>query len=102
VSTSANEPDLLEVRVQLDVLDRRLIGVLAERASLIEEVVRYKRDHGVPVVDRPREEVMLDRIEREAVSAGLDPRVARAVLRAIIDAFTLVEVEQLDDRAEPS
>jgi hypothetical protein len=26
---------------------------------------------------------------------GLDPRIARQVLRAVIDAFTLMEVEQL-------
>lgn len=98
----ASEPDLPSIRAQLDILDRRLMGVLVERAALIEDVVRYKQDHGMPVVDRPREDLMLSRIEAEAELAGLDPRVARHVLRAIIDAFTLIEVEQLDDGASPS
>jgi chorismate mutase len=38
---------------------------------------------------------MLQRIGEVAAEQGLDPRIARQVLRAIIDAFTLLEVEQL-------
>jgi hypothetical protein len=38
---------------------------------------------------------MLEGIEQIAVSEGLDPRIARQVLRAVIDAFTLLEVEDL-------
>jgi chorismate mutase len=47
------------------------------------------------VVDRPREEQMLDRVGDIAAQGGLDPRIARRVLRSVIDAFTLLEVEQL-------
>jgi chorismate mutase len=48
------------------------------------------------VVDRGREDDMLVRIEVLASERGLDPRIARQVLRAVIDAFTLLEVEQLE------
>jgi len=47
------------------------------------------------VVDRSREDEILARVERVAAGKGLDPRIARQVLRAVIDAFTLLEVEQL-------
>jgi chorismate mutase len=47
------------------------------------------------VVDRGREDEMLARIHDIASEGGLDPRIARQVLRAVIDAFTLMEVEQL-------
>jgi chorismate mutase len=47
------------------------------------------------VVDRRREDEMLARMEGIASDGGLDPRIARQVLRAVIDAFTLMEVEQL-------
>ena len=49
------------------------------------------------VVDRAREDAMLDRIGAMADDKGLDPRIARQVLRAVIDAFTLMEVEELGD-----
>ena len=87
--------DLGEIRHRLDDVDRRLVGLLAERSALVEEVIAYKRAHTMAVVDRKREDDMLDHIEQVAAAAGLDPRIARQVLRAIIDAFTLLEVEHL-------
>jgi isochorismate pyruvate lyase len=92
---AAHELDLDDIRTRLDVVDRDLVAVLAERSRLITEVVRYKRAHGMAVVDRAREDRMLDAIEDTARAAELDPRIARQVLRAIIDAFTLLEVEEL-------
>ena len=91
----AHELDLDDIRARLDIVDRDLVAVLAERSRLITEVVHYKRAHGMAVVDRAREDRMLDAIEDTARAAHLDPRIARQVLRATIDAFTLLEVEEL-------
>ena len=93
--TSDQTFDLTEIRMHLDVVDRQLVQLLHERSLLIEEVIHHKRAHGMPVIDRHREDAMLDRIEQVASDQGLDPRIARQVLRAVIDAFTLLEVEQL-------
>jgi chorismate mutase len=81
--------------VKIDEVDQRLVALLAERSRLVSEVVHYKRAHHMPVVDRGREDVMLDRIAELAKEEGLDPRVAQQVLRTIIDGFTLLEVEEL-------
>ena len=89
------EPDLEDIRKRIDDVDRRLMGLLAERAALVGEVVHYKRARHMPVVDRPREDRMLERIAVIATEAGVDPRVAQQVLRTIIDGFTLLEVEEL-------
>ncbi|HEY7946730.1 MAG TPA: chorismate mutase [Acidimicrobiales bacterium] len=95
MTPDARPPDLEAIRDRLDLVDRRLVEVLAERSRLIAEVVRFKRSHGMKVVDRDREERMLLEIGETAAAADLDPRIARQVLRAVIDAFTLLEVEQL-------
>lgn len=87
--------DLAAIRQEIDAIDRRLIQVLAERARLVERVVHYKRAHSMRVVDRAREDQMLERIADVAREEGLDPRVAQHVLRTIIDGFTLLEVEEL-------
>ena len=92
---AAHELDLDDIRARLDVVDRDLVEVLAERSRLITEVIRYKRAHGLAVVDRPREDAMLDAVEDAARSGGLDPRIARHILRAVIEGFTLLEVEEL-------
>jgi chorismate mutase len=87
--------DLSQIRKQIDDVDRRLIALLAERSRLVGEVVHYKRARHMAVVDRGREDEMLQRIADTAKDAGLDPRVAQQVLRTIIDGFTLLEVEEL-------
>jgi chorismate mutase len=84
--------DLAEIRKKIDEVDQRLVLLLADRARLVEEVVHYKREHHMAVVDRGREDQMLARIAGLAKDAGLDPRVAQQVLRTIIDGFTLLEV----------
>lgn len=91
----AHELDLDDIRARLDVVDHELVAVLAQRSRLITEVIHYKRARGMAVVDRAREDRMLDAIEDTAAAAGLDPRIGRQVLRAVIDAFTLLEVEEL-------
>ena len=95
--TTQREPGdgLADIRRRLDDLDTRLGQLLIERGRLIGEVIAYKEAHGMGVVDRDREDEMLARIEAIASEGGLDPRIARQVLRAVIDAFTLAEVEQL-------
>jgi chorismate mutase len=87
--------DLGAIRQQIDDVDRRLIGLLADRSRLVGGVVRYKRAHHMAVVDRGREDEMLARIAEVAKDEGVDPRVAQQVLRTIIDGFTLLEVEEL-------
>jgi chorismate mutase len=88
-------PDLQPLRERLDTIDEELVSLLASRAEVIHGVVAYKRARKMPVVDRAREDRMLERIGALAEARGLDARVARQVLRAVIDAFTLLEVEEL-------
>lgn len=88
-------PDLAESRRRIDALDDQLVAVLAARARVVADVVRYKRTRHMRVVDRAREDDMLAAIGDLAASRGLDPRIARQVLRAVIDGFTLLEVEEL-------
>ncbi|HYA67625.1 MAG TPA: chorismate mutase [Acidimicrobiales bacterium] len=93
--TTSPGRDLADIRRRLDLVDRQLVALLAERSRLVGEVIVYKRAHAMAVVDRAREDDMLEKIEGVAVAEGLDPRIARQVLRAVIDAFTLLEVEHL-------
>jgi isochorismate pyruvate lyase len=87
--------DLPAIRNGIDDVDRRLVALLADRQRLVEEVVRYKRARHMAVVDRRREDEMIAAIAETAVANHLDPRVAKQVLRTIIDGFTLLEVEEL-------
>jgi chorismate mutase len=84
-----------EARDQLDQLDTELVRVLARRSRVVDDVVQFKKAHAMPAVDPEREREMLHVIESVARSEGLDPRIAKKVLRSVIDAFTIFEVEEL-------
>ncbi len=94
--------DLEGIRGDIDRVDVELVELLVRRQRLVEQVVAYKRDHHLGVVDRHREDEMLAAIAETAKDKGADPRVAQQVLRTIIDGFTLLEVEELGPDPEPS
>jgi chorismate mutase len=89
-----NEQTPLELeasRAAIDAIDAELIRLLARRAEYVTEVARYKEQHGLAVTDTGREQRMLARITELAEAEGLDPGIARAVLRTVIAEFTGVQ-----------
>jgi chorismate mutase len=87
--------NLQYLRRQLDVIDAQIIELLADRGRVIEGVISYKRDHNLSPVDPTRETKVLAKATQTAAALGLDPRVARAAFRSILDTFALIESEQL-------
>jgi chorismate mutase len=78
-------------RGAIDAIDAELIRLLARRAEYVVAVAQYKEQHGLAVTDTGREQRMLARITELAEAEGLDPGIARAVLRTIIAEFTGVQ-----------
>jgi chorismate mutase len=95
MAAMSDSTSLMDFRRQLDDLDTQLMEVLLERQAVIRAVIAFKKPRGIPAVHPDREETMLARASDIAVKTGLDAGVARQVLRAVIDAFTRLEVEQL-------
>jgi len=51
--------DLQETRKALDGVDRQIVALFEQRMILAREVAAYKIDCGMPVLDRSREEQVL-------------------------------------------
>jgi monofunctional chorismate mutase len=83
--------ELDAARAAIDAIDAELIRLLARRAEHVAHVAQYKEQHGLAVTDTGREQRMLARITELAEAEGLDPGIARAVLRTIIAEFTGVQ-----------
>ena len=83
--------ELDAAREAIDGIDAELIRLLARRAEYVAQVAQYKEQHGLAVTDTGREQRMLARITELAEAEGLDPGIARAVLRTIIAEFTGVQ-----------
>lgn len=54
--------DLESARLRLDAIDREMLRLLNERMRIALDIVRAKRESGLPVFDPGREELVLDRL----------------------------------------
>lgn len=50
---------LEESRAAIDAVDRQIVRLFEERMVIARDVARYKMEHGMPVLDRSREEKVL-------------------------------------------
>jgi chorismate mutase / prephenate dehydrogenase len=78
--------ELDALRSELDAVDARLVELGAERLRLVSRIRGAKRMAGVALFDRAREQEVFRNVEARAAAAGLDPRVARAMLQPLVDA----------------
>lgn len=75
---------LKEHRSSIDRLDAILVYTLAERFKHTQSVGRLKAEHDLPPSDPAREASQIERLERLAREADLDPEFARKFLNFVI------------------
>ena len=80
------------LREEINRLNEEILEKIGERVGVALRIGEVKKRHGVPVVDRAREKVVLDRVGALAAERGLDPEAVRRVFREIID--LCVEAEE--------
>lgn len=61
---------LLPVRNDIDRIDKELLKLFTERMQCAERVAEIKRKAGIPVLNVAREQVILDRVKKEAGEYG--------------------------------
>ncbi|MFV2102984.1 chorismate mutase [Micromonospora sp. LOL_024] len=88
---------IAELRTTIDDLDRRIVGLLAERTRVVRELTVHKTDE--PTVRSPdRVRQVLGRVHDLAVGHDMPPEVAVAAYRALIDELTRMQLHMLADR----
>ena len=75
---------LKDHRASIDRLDAILVYTLGERFKHTQAVGRLKAQHDLPPSDPSREAAQIERLERLANEADLDPEFARSFLNFII------------------
>ncbi|MCY3878202.1 MAG: chorismate mutase [Rhodobacteraceae bacterium] len=78
------EEILAEHRASIDRLDTILIFALGERFEHTKAVGKLKAEHGMPPSDPEREARQVERLQRLAISAGVDPEFAKTFINFII------------------
>lgn len=53
--------DLKQCREELDLIDNEIIKLFEKRMFVIKDVARYKEENNLPVYDKTREKIMLEK-----------------------------------------
>ena len=75
---------LAEHRESIDRLDAILVFTLAERFKRTQSVGQLKAQHDLPPSDPNREAHQIERLEKLAAEADLDPEFAKKFLNFVI------------------
>ncbi len=73
------------IRLNIDMIDRDMVRLMASRHELAMEIGRMKAERGMPVRIPERERELLDIIREEAEERGLDPDEVEAVFNLILE-----------------
>lgn len=73
------------IRMNIDMLDRDLVRLLARRHRMAMEIGRIKAERGIPVQVPEREEELLRIIREEAELCGLDARQVERIFVLILE-----------------
>lgn len=85
MDTATKAADLLRHhRESIDRLDAILVFTLAERFKHTQAVGKLKAEHALPPSDPAREARQIERLQRLAEEADLDPEFAKKFLNFII------------------
>ncbi|MCG7491587.1 bifunctional chorismate mutase/prephenate dehydrogenase [Vibrio sp. Of14-4] len=73
--------ELNALRDQIDAVDKKILDLLAQRLSLVEQVGEVKSTYGLPIYAPDREAAMLTSRREEAEKIGVPPQLIEDILR---------------------
>ena len=76
--------DIDALRDRLNEIDRKIVDLMAERQSVVDDIGERKRDEGRPTRDFQREKQVIDQARARATDLGLPPRLAEALMQLLI------------------
>lgn len=87
--------ELAEIRKQLDVIDSKLMELLAERQSHMKGVAEYKKLHNLPLTQPEREKAILVLRMEQAEKLGLNAEFVKEVFTKIFEESKKVQAKEL-------
>ena len=88
------EEEIKPYRDDIDRLNNEIISLIAERQQAAVAIGEIKMRYGKPVVDKSREQAILDKIKEKAPAKGLNPEALKRVFKEIIRLCVEAEEKQ--------
>jgi len=93
--------DLSSLRSQVDSIDDRIISLLGERLELSRQIGREKKAVGKPIVDRVRDQQVMERLKELAAGHGINEQDIENIYGMIIRASKRAQGFDVGFQGEP-
>lgn len=94
-----NQEQLLQYRNDIDVIDREIITLIAERTQIVKKIMLLKKDEE-SVRSSDRVQQVLDKVSRIAEDYGLESHIIVPVYQTLITVLTDMQLEHLHSRLQ--
>lgn len=92
--------DMTALRARIDMLDARLVAMLAERSRLIDRAAQIKARDGLPALIETRVEQVVDNVRALAAGEGVDADLVEGVWRLMMAHFIAQEDRYLSSHGD--
>ena len=90
--------EIIPLRTNIDDIDSQILCLLAQRQLQVEEVVKLKKKHHIPVYHPAREEDLLSKLRIQAGKANLDPDFMETLYRVILRQSRVKQTDQMEHK----
>ncbi|MEM7481048.1 MAG: prephenate dehydratase [Acidobacteriota bacterium] len=95
-----NRSPLQDSREALEAIDREILALLKRRMDEVDAIADAKIGAASPLRDRQREDLVFQRVRREAQELGLDPHRIEGLYRQIMEMSIAHQQEHVRHRAK--
>ena len=90
--------NISDLRSEIDIVDEKLIKLLAERQRLVEAVIAVKKRDGVAARIPARGDYVIDRARVLARAHHLDPALAETIWTEMVEWFVAHEERAMETK----
>lgn len=90
-SQKVNMNKIKDLRLKIDEVDEKLLELVIKRLQIVQEIGRAKNEEGIGIIDKNREEVVLEKLTTQAEKKGIDPEIVKKIWKVLIEISYYVE-----------
>jgi len=85
--------NIQEIRDAIDVIDREILQLFAQRLEYVKEIVKFKSGDEEGIIARERKELVLKQRREWAEELGLDAEMMENIFRLLIDKNIQIQLD---------
>jgi len=77
--------DIQALRERIDEIDVQILKALSARVDICRKIGEYKKQQGLPILDKSREQEVFSKVKDRAIEFGLKPAQIELLYREIVN-----------------